>query len=78
MNYKKKIREFVLLEKSTPRKISSAENAYTCFELKYKKYSQKLVENTKLIPAKGPIATFYCDVPTEKVIFKGEQMHVRI
>ena len=26
----------------------------------------------------GPIATFYCDVPTEKVIFKGEQMHVRI
>ena len=27
---------------------------------------------------KGPIATFYCDVPTEKVIFKGEQMHVRI
>ena len=27
---------------------------------------------------KGPIATFYCDVPTEKVILKGEQMHVRI
>ena len=27
---------------------------------------------------KGPIATLYCDVPTEKVIFKGEQMHVRI
>ena len=29
-------------------------------------------------PWKGPIATFYCDVPKEKVIFKGEQMHVRI
>ena len=27
---------------------------------------------------KGSIATFYCDVPTEKVIFKSEQMHVRI
>ena len=27
---------------------------------------------------KGHIATLYCDVPTEKVIFKGEQMHVRI
>ena len=25
---------------------------------------------------KGHIATLYCDVPTEKVIFKGEQMHV--
>ena len=27
---------------------------------------------------KGPIATLYCDVPTEKVIFKGERMHVRM
>ena len=27
---------------------------------------------------KGPIATFNCDVPTEKVISKGEQMHERI
>ena len=27
---------------------------------------------------KGPIATSYCDVPTEKVIFKSEWMHVRI
>ena len=27
---------------------------------------------------KGPIATLYCDVPTEKVIFKGEQVHVRM
>ena len=27
---------------------------------------------------KRHIATLYCDVPTEKVIFKGEQMHVRI
>ena len=25
---------------------------------------------------KGHIATLYCDVPTEKVIFKGEQMHI--
>ena len=24
------------------------------------------------------IATLHCDVPTEKVIFKGEQMNVRI
>ena len=24
------------------------------------------------------IATLYYDMPTEKVIFKGEQMHVRI
>ena len=30
------------------------------------------------VDLKEPIATFYCDVPTEKVIFKGEQTHVRI
>ena len=27
---------------------------------------------------KGHIVNLYCDVPTVKVIFKGEQMHVRI
>ena len=27
---------------------------------------------------KGHIATLYCDVPMEKVIFKGEEVHVRI
>ena len=31
-----------------------------------------------MVPGKGHIATLYCDVPTEKVIFKGERMHVRI
>ena len=30
------------------------------------------------IDLKGHIATLYCDVPTEKVIFKGEQMHAWI
>ena len=51
-------------------------NRQDCFHRKAPKNSDTW--NIAVIILKGHIATLYCDLPTEKVIFKGEQMHIRI
>ena len=42
------------------------------------RFDKQPVTLTRACINKRPIATLYCDVPTENVIFKGEQMHVPI
>ena len=42
------------------------------------KANVRTCNHADLSNSKGHIATSYCDVLTEKIVFKGEQMHVRI
>ena len=87
----KVIRAFCWHKKFVPKWLYAlAPGLYTCIKwlkmyiksdfeeiiLKLAMYGQR--EKVFLLSSKGPIATLYCDVPTEKVIFKGEQTYVRI
>ena len=50
-----------------------AENVLQFFKITVNFLNIRTPKKFVVITLKGPIATLYCDVPTEKVIFKGDK-----